>query len=139
MSTNQGFKTTGFYLHTHWAYNYPFAVRSWTRSDFAGMFELLRALDFDRVMIWPISEALPPPLSAEDARYLDDRRAILGDAHAAGLESWFAFAPAISTRARHPRAAGQPAPLQPHARTFRLRRPGRARDYTPTWRKSSPG
>jgi hypothetical protein len=123
MSTDQGFKTTGFYLHTHWAYHYPFAVRSWERSDFAGMYHLLRSMDFDRVMIWPISEALPPPLSLEDAQYLDERSVILEDAHAAGLECWVAFAPAISTNPEIRLSPVRQRHFNLHTRTFHLNDP----------------
>ena len=123
MSISQGFKTTGFYLHTHWAFNYPFAVRSWTRQDFKGMFNFLRALDFDRVMIWPITEALPPPLSIEDGCYLDDRRAIVADARAAGLECWITFAPNISTRPEIRRSPISQRHLNSYTHTYRLDQP----------------
>lgn len=63
----EGFKRRGFYLHGCWAFNYPFAVRTWTRSDYDHMFQFLKAMNFDTVMLWPVLEAVPPPLSAEDA------------------------------------------------------------------------
>ena len=129
MNTSPGFKTTGFYLHTHWAFNYPFAVRTWTRQDFKGMFSFLRALDFDRVMIWPITEALPPPLSDEDASYLDDRRTIVADAQSAGLECWVTFAPNISTRPEIRQLPVSQRHFNLHARTYHLDQPVEQRAY----------
>jgi hypothetical protein len=28
------FKRRGFYLHGCWAFNYPFAIRTWQRADY---------------------------------------------------------------------------------------------------------
>ena len=63
-----GFQHRGFYLHGCWKYSYPFAVRSWQREDYNAMFHLLRRLGFDRVMLWPVLEAVPAPLSDQDAQ-----------------------------------------------------------------------
>ena len=40
---NRLFRRCGFYLHAGWVYEYPFAVRRWTRDDYAGMFGLTEA------------------------------------------------------------------------------------------------
>jgi hypothetical protein len=85
-----GFKHRGFYLHEGWLFKHPFAVRSWTREDFAAMYQLLARLGFDRVMNWPMFESIPAPLSATDAQALRDYRQTIDDAHAAGLEFWLA-------------------------------------------------
>jgi hypothetical protein len=84
----EGFKHCGFYLHEGWLYNHPFAVRSWSREDFASMYQLLNRFGFDRVMNWPMFEAIPAPLSDEDAGALREYRRTINDAHAAGLEFW---------------------------------------------------
>ncbi len=84
----EGFKHCGFYLHEGWLYNHPFAVRSWSRDDFASMYRLLHRFGFDRVMNWPMFEAIPAPLSEDDSRSLRDYRRTIDDAHAAGLEFW---------------------------------------------------
>ena len=86
----QGFEHRGFYLHEGWLFRHPFAVRSWKREDFAAMYRLLGRLGFDRVMNWPMFEAIPAPLSAADAQALRDYRRTIDDAHAAGLEFWIA-------------------------------------------------
>lgn len=81
----------GFYLHTSWEYAYPFAVRSWQTEDFERFFELLQLLDFNLVMFWPLTEAMPAPLSADDRAELERMRGLVDTAHARGLEFWLTF------------------------------------------------
>lgn len=80
-----------FYLHTSWEYAYPFAVRSWETKDFERWFELLQLLDFNLVMFWPLTEAMPAPLSMEDRAELQRMRGLVEAAHARGLEFWLTF------------------------------------------------
>lgn len=83
-----GFKHCGFYLHEGWHFNHPFAVRSWSRADFAAMYGLLARLGYDRVMNWPLLEAIPASLTPADAAALREFRETIDDAHEAGLEFW---------------------------------------------------
>ncbi|MEZ5277892.1 MAG: hypothetical protein R3F07_16040 [Opitutaceae bacterium] len=82
------FTHRGFYLHASWQYAYPFAVRSWKLEDYVGMFRVLRELGLDRVMIWPMAEIVPPPISNPDRDYLLGFRRIVDEAHDLGLECW---------------------------------------------------
>jgi len=61
-------KRCGFYLHAAWKYEYPFSVRTWSRTDYDQMFHLLKCFGFDTVMLWPVVEAVPMPLSDTDAK-----------------------------------------------------------------------
>lgn len=88
----------GYYLHTSWEFEHPFAVRSWSREDFQGVFELLRELGFDTLMLWPLSETMPPPLSSQDAQVLRGWRDIIDDASTRGLATWIVFCPNVTTR-----------------------------------------
>ncbi|MBK8857224.1 MAG: hypothetical protein IPN11_05895 [Opitutaceae bacterium] len=81
----------GFYLHTSWEFAYPFAVRSWQREDFTRFFALLQQLDFNLVMFWPLTEAMPAPLSPADRAELETMRRLADDAHACGLDFWLTF------------------------------------------------
>ncbi len=45
------FQRRGFYLHACWHFNYPFAVCTWQREDYQNMFQLLRHLGFNTVML----------------------------------------------------------------------------------------
>jgi hypothetical protein len=91
----KGFDRRGFYLHGSWVTNYPFSVRSWERADFARMFRLLRGLGFNTVMMWPTPECAPMPLSEEDTRSLRKYRAVIEDAHGAGLKCWVGYCPSV--------------------------------------------
>jgi hypothetical protein len=95
----------GFYLHAGWNYNYPFAAHSWQRADYANMFRFLKELGYDRVMLWPLVETIPPPLSAADARDLHEYRRIVGEADRVGLECWLVFCANLTVR---PEAAKLP-------------------------------
>ncbi len=95
--TRRLFRKCGFYLHAGWVYEHPFAVRRWTRRDYAGMFRLLRRLNLDHVMIWPMVELAPPPLSDADAVYFMEFREVIEDARGAGLDCLLTFSPNLST------------------------------------------
>ncbi|MFM8702293.1 MAG: hypothetical protein ACKOHG_00175 [Planctomycetia bacterium] len=115
----KGFRHRGFYLHEGWLFKRPFAVRAWTREDFAAMYQLLERLGFDRVMNWPMFESIPAPLSETDARALRDYRRTIDDAHAAGLEFWLAqcanLTPPPSIAAK-PWKERNPSPVWKHVR-----------------------
>jgi len=105
MKTNDGAARLGFYLHTSWEFNYPFAVRSWERADFQNFFALLQSLDFNLVMFWPLCEAMPAPLSRADRAELEAMRCYADDARARGLEFWATFCPNVMVR---PEIAAKP-------------------------------
>jgi hypothetical protein len=106
----------GFYLHTSWEFAYPFSVRSWQRKDFGGFFALLQQLDFNLVMLWPLTEAMPAPLAAADRRELEAMRQLVEDAHACGLDFWLTFCANVTAR---PEIAAQPF-RQRHLYPFRI-------------------
>ena len=59
------------------------------RADFQKMFQLLKQLDFNTVMFWPLLETVPAPLSQADRDAVRARfRPIIDDAHKCGLEVW---------------------------------------------------
>ncbi len=124
------FKSRGFYLHACWKFNYPFAVRSWSRADYQAMFKLLRCLEMDRVMLWPMIEAAPPPLSREDAAQLANFTEIIADAQELGLECWIVSAPNLSSRED---IRDLPLPerhLYPHMVAYRFDQADQYRAYT---------
>ena len=77
---------------------YPFSVRTWSRADYDQMFHLLKRLGFDTVMLWPVVEAIPMPLSDADARAVRGFRSTITDAQHAGLECWLVYCPAVTCR-----------------------------------------
>ena len=84
--TAPSFRSCGLYVHACWLYNYPFATRTWNREDYDRMFRLLKILGYDNVMLWPMLEAIPTPMSAEDAAALCAYRNVIEDAHKECLE-----------------------------------------------------
>lgn len=106
----------GFYLHTSWEFAYPFAVRSWQRDDFRNFFALLELLDFNLVMFWPLTEAMPAPLSEADLKELEAMRQLGEDAHACGLDFWLTFCANATAR---PEIAAKPF-KQRHLYPFRI-------------------
>jgi len=106
----------GFYLHTSWEYEYPFAVRSWTQADFAGMFSLMQQLGFNLVMFWPLTEVMPAPLSPEDVKELETMRGLADEAHARGLKLWLTFTANSTSR---PEIAAKPFKAR-HFYPFRI-------------------
>jgi len=124
------FRKCGFYLHAGWTYEYPFAVRRWTRRDYAGMFRLLRRLNLDQVMIWPMMELAPPPLSETDAAYYREFRLVVDDARAAGLECLLTSSPNLSTTEV---IRAEPNIRErvwfPHERVFQFNQPGELDAY----------
>ncbi len=96
---SDGCEHVGFYLHGGWVFDYPLAPRTWQRDDFKNMFALLGRMGFDTVMLWPLFEALPMPLSEGDAEQLRAFRPTVDDARAAGLRVWIAQCPNLTTSA----------------------------------------
>ena len=116
----KGFDHVGFYLHASWVFNYPLAVRTWAPADYDAMFRLLGGLGMDRVMIWPMSEIAPPPLSESDAQHLRGFRDIIATARQRGLECWLTFCPNLSTREEIRGTPVKDRVFYPFMRTFRL-------------------
>ena len=92
-----GCEHVGFYLHGGWVFDYPLAPRTWQRDDFKNMFSLLGKMGYDTVMLWPLLEALPMPLSEGDAEQLRAFRPTVDDARTAGLRVWIAQCPNLTT------------------------------------------
>jgi hypothetical protein len=121
-------KRCGFYLHGCWKYNYPFAVRSWKLADYHNMFLLLKELGYNTVMLWPVLEAVPMPLSDADRQAVAKFRPIIDDARKCGLETWFTLCVETCT----PEIAEKPwleRSLYAHMKTVRLDDPKESEAY----------
>ena len=67
-----GDRIIGMYVHQHWPYNHPYAARfAWTLDDYRGYADGLKKLGYNMVMIWPILETMPNPLTPIDRANLD--------------------------------------------------------------------
>ncbi len=129
VSVKPAFQRRGFYLHGCWVYDYPFAVGKWQRQDYAAMFQLLKRLGFNTVMLWPRLEAVPMPLSPQDAQAVREYRTIIDDAQKTGLECWLTLCAAVGSR---PEIAAKPLrdrSLYSFMQTVRLDDPKQAGPY----------
>lgn len=71
----------GMYIHQHWAYNHPYASRTWTLDDWHGYLDGLSRLGYNMVLIWPMLETMPEPLTASDEENLRKIAAVIKLAH----------------------------------------------------------
>ncbi len=74
-------KMIGMYVHQHWAYNHPYAARTWSVDDWRGYLEGLKRLGFNTVLIWPVLETMPDPLTPSDRENLDKIAQVIEIAH----------------------------------------------------------
>jgi hypothetical protein len=56
----------GIYVHQHWPYHHPYSARTWTVGDYRGYAEGITQLGFNTMMIWPVLETMPSPLTPSD-------------------------------------------------------------------------
>jgi hypothetical protein len=61
----------GMYSHQHWAYNYPYALRSWKVEDWKRYADILAYFRVNLWQIWSMASMLPVPLSEGDREYLE--------------------------------------------------------------------
>lgn len=60
----------GMYLHQHWSYNHPYAVRTWTIEDWRGYIGGIQRLGYNTILIWPMLEIMPEPLTPSDEKQI---------------------------------------------------------------------
>jgi hypothetical protein len=70
------------YVHQHWPYNHPYAARTWTVEDWRGYLDGLHRLGFNTVVIWPVLETMPEPLTPSDRESLAKIARVIDLAHA---------------------------------------------------------
>src|ERR1019366_1249193 len=56
----------GMYIHEGWPYNHPYAARTWTLEDWRGYADGLKRLGYNSLLIWPVLETMPDPLTPSD-------------------------------------------------------------------------
>lgn len=71
----------GMYVHQHWSYNHPYAARTWTYDDWTGYMDGLKKIGFNTVLIWPVLETMPNPLTQSDRENLEKLRKVIDFAH----------------------------------------------------------
>ncbi|GGC15502.1 hypothetical protein GCM10011386_04120 [Parapedobacter defluvii] len=64
-------KLLGIYVHQHWSYNHPYAARTWTLDDWTGYLDGVKKLGYNSVLIWPMLETIPDPMTPSDEANLE--------------------------------------------------------------------
>jgi hypothetical protein len=87
----------GMYVHQHWAYNHPYAARTWSLDDWRGYLDGLHVLGYNAVMIWPVLETMPDPLTPSDEVNLDKISRVIDMAHQTfGMCVYLALCPNVA-------------------------------------------
>src|ERR1035437_6473705 len=71
----------GMYVHQHWPYNHPYAARTWTLEDWRDFAGGLKLLGYNTIMIWPMLEVMPDPLTPSDRASLEKHARVIDMLH----------------------------------------------------------
>src|SRR5690606_34709638 len=74
-------KALVMYIHQHWSYNHPDAARTWTLEDWTGYLDGIHRLGYNTVLIWPVLETMPNPLTESDKANLEKIARVIDIAH----------------------------------------------------------
>ena len=89
-------KMIGMYVHQHWPYNRPYCARTWTLPDWRGYADGLHRLGYNTVLIWPVLEIMPDPLTPSDVAYLEKTQKVIRMLHEDfGMRVYLALCPNV--------------------------------------------
>ena len=89
-------KAVGMYVHQHWPYHHPYAARTWTLGDWRGYADGLHRLGYNVVLIWPVLETMPEPLTASDRANLRKIAQVIHMLHSQfGMRAYIALCPNV--------------------------------------------
>jgi hypothetical protein len=71
----------GMYVHQHWPYKHPYAARTWTLEDWRGYAGGLKKIGYNTIMIWPMLETMPEPLTPSDRTSLEKHARVIEMLH----------------------------------------------------------
>lgn len=74
-------KLVGMYIHQGWSYNHPYAARTWTLDDWRQYLDGISALGYNSILIWPMLETMPNPMTPSDSVHVHRMRAVIDLAH----------------------------------------------------------
>jgi hypothetical protein len=89
----------GMYVHQHWPYQHPYCARTWTLDDWRGYAGGLKLLGFNTILIWPMLETMPEPLTPSDRASLEKIGRVVDMLHAEqGMRAYVVLCPNIVAR-----------------------------------------
>lgn len=92
-------KTIGMYVHQHWSYQHPYAARTWTFEDWLGYADGLKRLGYNTVMIWPMLETMPDPLTPSDTAHIEKMARVIGTLHSEfGMRVYITLTPNVCAK-----------------------------------------
>ena len=68
-------------MHQHWPYKHPYAARTWTLEDWRGYADGLKRIGYNTIMIWPMLETMPDPLTPSDRASLEKHERVIDMLH----------------------------------------------------------
>jgi hypothetical protein len=84
----------GMYVHQHWAYNHPYNARTWTLDDWRGYLDGIKRLGYNTVLIWPVLETVPEPMTPSDHENLERIGSVIDMAHTDyAMRAYFVLCP----------------------------------------------
>ena len=96
-------KLVGMYVHQGWSYNHPYAARTWTLADWRSYLDGLSKLGYNSVLIWPMLETMPNPLTASDRIHVDKTKSVIDLAHQEfQMKVYIVFCPISDRKANWP-------------------------------------
>lgn len=102
-------KIIGMYIHQHWPYHHPYAARTWTLEDWRGYAGGLKRLGYNTLLIWPVLETMPDPLTRSDKANLKKIARVIDMLHNEfGMRAYIVLCPNVI--ADNAAAAKQPFP-----------------------------
>ena len=87
----------GMYIHQHWPYHHPYSARTWTLGDYQGYADGLTKLGYNTMMIWPLLETMPSPLTPSDRANLEKIAQVIDVLHHDfKMRVWVALCPNVA-------------------------------------------
>ena len=97
-------KIIGMYVHQHWSYNHPYCARTWTLDDWHGYIEALKRVGYNTVLIWPVLETMPDPLTPSDRENLDKIAKVIDMLHHEfAMRAYIVLCPNVSPKSEEGR------------------------------------
>ncbi len=99
-------RMVGMYVHQHWPYNHPYAARTWTVEDWRGYAGGLKKIGYNTIMIWPMLEIMPDPLTPSDRSSLSKIGNVIDVLHdELGMRVWIVICPNVGVNSAEARKA----------------------------------
>lgn len=84
----------GMYIHEGWPYNHPYAARTWTLEDWRGYADGLRRMGYNTLVIWPMVETMPNPLTPSDRENISKTGKVIDMLHhELGMRAYLTLCP----------------------------------------------